>query len=118
MNPIISIIQTTIDFIFKNELVKVIIFFLFFMITVYAVIVYVAYKAENKKGWLNGANLISMFYGVFMLLLGLVVIVIPIIDKNQSVNDVELSNVILVFILGSLKIFIDTLKDTIELNQL
>ena len=118
MNPIISIIQMIIDFIFKNEPVTGIIIFLFIVIILYAGIVCVAYKAKNKKGLLTAANFISMFYGIFMLLLGLVVILIPIIDKNQSVNDVELSNVILVFILGSFKIFIDTIKDTIELNQL
>lgn len=118
MNPIISIIQAAIDFIVQNELVQAMIVALLIMITVYAVILCIAYKKENKKGWLNTANFISMLYGIFMLLLGLVVIVIPIIDGNQSGNDAELSNVILVFILGSLKIFIDTFKDTIELNQL
>lgn len=118
MNPITSIIKTAIDFIVQNELVKAIIIALSIMIILYAFLVFMAYKTENKRKWLNPANLISMFYGIFILLLAIVVIVIPIIDVNQSVNNAELSNVISVFILGSLKIFIDTLKDTIELNQL
>lgn len=112
MNPIISFVQ--------NKLVTPIIVALCFMIALLGVILFIAFKVNKrkKKGWLNLANIISMFYGIFTLLLGLVVIVIPIIDANQSANDVELSNAIIIFILGSLKIFMDTFKNSIELNEL
>lgn len=118
MNPIINIIQKTINFIDQNMLVKEITTFLFVILASYAVILFFACKAENKKGLLTAANLVSMVYGIFILLFALIVIVIPIIDENQSFNDAELSNAIIVFILGSLKVFFDTIKNTIELNQL
>lgn len=110
------IVQSLNDFLFFNSEFKSIILMLSIFLLIHAfIIVKPSFGYDNSRGWLNSDILVCALFEIFMLLLGLLTVVYPLIDKSSSPQNIELSTLLFGFFLQLLKIMIDMFRDSTEI---